>query len=259
MTLWRTDIGDDIYRLNTLNDNVIKEAEELLNAELPEAYIDIIKEQNGGYIKFNAIPYPPNLNIEGNTIDIDHIMGIGKDTGILDSSELIQEWGLPENVVLFSGDGHSWFAFDYRNDKKNPPIIWIDTESNLILTIATSFKHFLNQLYTEEVVEFDPDGTVQASKESLLTAIKENNISAIVQSIDLLPFEIDFRIEWFGELLIKLSNHPDNEVRKSVSQATYSLMNELETEKLSILATKFENDIDLDVKYYGTLVNEKSI
>lgn len=152
LTLWRTDIEDDIYRLNTLNDSVIKEVEELLNVELPEAYIDILKEQNGGYIVFNAIPCPPNLNLEDNTIDIDHIMGIGKETGILDSSELIQEWGLPDNIVLFSGDGHSWLAFDYRNDKKNPPIIWIDTESHLILKIATSFKHFLNQLHTEEVV-----------------------------------------------------------------------------------------------------------
>ncbi|WP_079527455.1 SMI1/KNR4 family protein [Solibacillus isronensis] len=259
MTLWRTDVGDDIYRLNTLNDNVIKEAEELLNVELPEAYINLLKEQNGGYIEYNSIPCPSNQKLEDNTIDIDYIMGIGKDTGILDSSELIQEWELPENIVLFSGDGHSWFAFDYRIHKKNPPIILIDTESNIILSIATSFKQFLNQLYTEESVEFDPDGTVQVSKGSLLIAIEENNISDIIQSIDLLPFEIDFSIEWFSELLIKLSNHSNNEVRKSVSQATYSLMNELDTEKLSILATKFENDIDLDVKYYGTLVNEKLI
>lgn len=74
-----------------------------------------------------------------------------------------------------------------------------------------------------------------------------------------MPFANDFSIEWFSELLIKLSNHPNNEVRKSVSQATFSLINELDTEKLSLLATKFENDTDLDVKYYGTLVNEELV
>ncbi|RHW30918.1 SMI1/KNR4 family protein [Lysinibacillus yapensis] len=259
MKLWRSDIEDDIYKLNPLNDSMIKEAEELLNVKLPDVYLDILREQNGGYIEFNAHPCPSNDAVEGNSIDINHIMGIGKPNGILDSLDLIQEWELPKDIVLLGGDGHSWIAFDYRYKKENPPLLWIDVESNVLVEIADSFNHFLNQLYTEEVVfEFDSSGTVQISNEDLSNAIRENNVFGIIESLDLLPFEIDERtIGWFSEALLNLSNHPNSEVRRSVSQATHSLVDMLDRETLAVLAEKFMNDFDSDVQYFGSRINEK--
>lgn len=55
-------------------------------------------------------------------VHVDHLFGIGmgKEKGILESEYLIQEWDLPKNVVLISGDGHSWIALDYRNSKAEP-------------------------------------------------------------------------------------------------------------------------------------------
>ena len=259
MKLWRTDIEDDIYKLNPLNDAIVQEAEDLLNVKLPDAYIDILRKQNGGYIKFNAHPCPPNNAIDGNYINIDYIMGIGKTNGILDSPDLIQEWELPKDIVLLSGDGHSWIAFDYRYKKKNPPLLWVDVESTVLVEIAGSFNHFLNQLYTEDAgFDVDLSGTVQISNEDLSNAMKENNVFGIIEALDLLPFQIDERtIGWFSEALLNLSSHPESEVRKSASQATFTLIDRLDRDTISVLVKKFMIDIDGDVQYFGSLINEK--
>jgi SMI1-KNR4 cell-wall len=59
---------------------------------------------------------------------------------------LIAEWGLPEGIVLLSGDGHSWVALDYRNTKKEPPVIFVESESGRTESIAPNFENFLQRL-----------------------------------------------------------------------------------------------------------------
>lgn len=146
ISIWQVD--NDYYKLERLTDEMVKKAEELLDIKLPISYINILKQQNGGYIKFNAYPTKiPNSWAEDH-VNVDHILGIGwgMDKGILESEYLIQEWELPNNVVLISGDGHSWIALDYRIKMPEPPVIFIDTEEEMIIELAPNFEAFLNGL-----------------------------------------------------------------------------------------------------------------
>nr|WP_050614431.1 SMI1/KNR4 family protein [Bacillus testis] len=77
---------------------------------------------------------------------IDHILGIGEENGILESAYLIEEWELPNNIVLISGSGHSWVALDYRDTEEEPPVIFIDAEEGQIIELASGFELFLRSL-----------------------------------------------------------------------------------------------------------------
>ncbi|RFU70953.1 SMI1/KNR4 family protein [Peribacillus saganii] len=143
-TIWREDT--DEYKLKPLTAEMVKKAEEELKIKLPESYIKILKEQNGGYIKFDAHPSDTPNSWADDHVNVEHILGIGEEDGILESSYLIEEWDLPDNVVLISGDGHSWIALDYRKTKEEPPVIFIDTDSEQIFELAPNFHSFLNGL-----------------------------------------------------------------------------------------------------------------
>ncbi len=75
------------------------------------------------------------------------------ESSILESHYLIQEWEMPENLVLLSGDGHTWIALDYRNVAENPPVIFIDNEVEQIIELAPNFESFLQNLTTYEYDE----------------------------------------------------------------------------------------------------------
>ncbi|GMG78163.1 hypothetical protein ShirakiTA10_11250 [Bacillus safensis] len=57
----------------------------------------------------------------------------------MDSAYLINEWELPEGLVLISGDGHTWVVMDYRKMKKNPSIHYFDVEMEEDFKLANSF------------------------------------------------------------------------------------------------------------------------
>ena len=41
---------------------------------------------------------------------MNELYGIRTETNILDSPAIIKELDLPENIILISGDGHTWIA-----------------------------------------------------------------------------------------------------------------------------------------------------
>ncbi|WP_404349696.1 SMI1/KNR4 family protein [Sutcliffiella horikoshii] len=106
MTIWKATEFDE-YKLKPLTVSDIKDAEERLEVRLPKAYLEILMKQNGGHIKYNAHPSPMPTDWGESFVQAEYIMGIGQQNGILESSYFIKEWGLPEGLVLFNGDGHS--------------------------------------------------------------------------------------------------------------------------------------------------------
>ncbi len=165
-SFWQKD--NDYGKLEPLTDEMVEIAEEELNIKLPNSYINILKQQNGGYIKYNAHPSDVPTSWADDHVNVDHLFGIGmgKDKGILESEYLIQEWDLPKGVVLISGDGHSWIALDYRNSKTEPPVIFIDVEQNQEIRLAKNFEKFINGLvdYNEEE-EIDLSDTILSEQE----------------------------------------------------------------------------------------------
>ncbi len=145
-SIWQVD--NDYGKLEPLLDEMVEKAEKKLNIVLPKSYINILKQQNGGYIKFNAYPSNSPTSWADDHVNVDHLFGIGmgEEKGILESEYLIEEWDLPKKVVLISGDGHSWIALDYRQTKAEPPVIFIDVDDEQIIELAPNFEAFLNGL-----------------------------------------------------------------------------------------------------------------
>ncbi|GGA74786.1 SMI1/KNR4 family protein [Oceanobacillus caeni] len=137
---------DEEYSFKPITTEMVEKAEEELKVKLPESYISLLKEQNGGYISYDSFPTNFPTSWADDHINIDYIRGIGGEESILESEYLIEEWGLPKKVVLISGDGHTWIAFDYRNTDENPPIILIDHDGEEITELAPDFESFLNEL-----------------------------------------------------------------------------------------------------------------
>jgi hypothetical protein len=76
-------------------------------------------------------------------------MGIGPGTQtILASPYLTDEWEMPAEPVLLSGDGHWWIALDYRIRGRDgePSVVWYDNELGEDVQVAATFRAFAEGL-----------------------------------------------------------------------------------------------------------------
>lgn len=108
-----------------LTPEMIAIAEKRLNVRLPVEFIHLLKISNGGYTKGFVYPVDFETSWDINKIPLHELFGIVIDESnetihnILCTAYMTKEWGLPENQVLLSGDGHTWVTLDYR-DSDNP-------------------------------------------------------------------------------------------------------------------------------------------
>jgi len=148
MSIWSTD--SDYYNLGELLDEDIQFAEEHFQVKLPKAYVDLLKLQNGGSLIFNALPIAFNRWDNDDYIETDHLFGIKKGEGILQTDYFVKEWGINrKNIILICGDGHSWIALDY-NSREEPSVIYIETDEERITEIYPTFQAMLESLYLHE-------------------------------------------------------------------------------------------------------------
>lgn len=258
MTIWKA-IEFDEYKLKALTVTDIKEAEERLEVRLPKAYLELLTEQNGGNINFNAHPSPVSTAWGENFVQVEYIMGIGQQNGILESSYFIKEWGLPEGLVLFNGDGHSWLAFDYRKVQSDPEIVYVESDSGKLVKLAPSFEEFLANLYVEEE-EFVFDGSFEFkdySKEDFEKLREKNNSEELVIAIGTLS-QGDVDEGWFGKQLVLLSKHPDPYIRSEVASSVWNYLSyRLDENILQQLLETFRVDADSDIRQLGEMIVEK--
>ncbi|MEA5404287.1 SMI1/KNR4 family protein [Arcicella sp. DC2W] len=151
-----TEFWDSNYYNNPdLTDEIIIQAERQLGVKLPEIFIKLLKVQNGGYTKGFAFPMRTKTTWADNHIPLSELFGIVLDEksdsahNIMQSSYMIEEWGLPDKQVLLTGDGHWWITLDYRLSDK-PTIRWIDCECDEDIHVANSFEEFYNRLVSED-------------------------------------------------------------------------------------------------------------
>jgi hypothetical protein len=260
LKIW-SNLENDIYKLPPLKESDIKKAENLFNVKLPKSYLDILRTQNGGSIVYNAHPSPKPTSWSDHSVNVEFIMGIGENNGILETPYYIEEWNMPEGLILFSGQDHSWIAFDYRNTVENPPIVYIDNETEEVFKIADSFESFLKNLYVEEMeeeIEFGEFNEIEISKESTMRAIYNNDIDGIITSVDLMSQEVKAEdLEWFSSILLQLSKHPNNDVRRSVAEATNFLADSLEKSTIEKLIEIFNQDNSEDVRYFANMIRDQ--
>ncbi|MCU7741519.1 SMI1/KNR4 family protein [Priestia megaterium] len=267
MKFWK-EIAEDTYKLKSLTEQDIKQAEFFFNVSLPKEYLNLLALQNGGEINYNSHPSPIATSWAETHINISFIMGIGKENGILETPYYLKEWGIPEGFILFSGEGHAWLAFDYRHSKSNPPIVYIDNEMNQIIKIADSFGLFLSKLYIEDTFsneeELNDNLEWHYTKTDLERLMLTNDIDQLKSALSYITQEIvDFSedpmdIKWLAEKFLDLSSHSNENVRIEVANLVWNFfMDVCESEILKQLMSKFEHDSDSDVRAYVEDIKEK--
>ncbi|MEO1518838.1 MAG: SMI1/KNR4 family protein [Bacteroidota bacterium] len=141
------------YLQPALTDDAIEDAERKIGCELPKALIELLKEQNGGYIRKTL---EESLNRQ--------IYGIGPHFPSLTDFDWTddKEWVSFEldGLVPFDGDGHWFICLDYRSDASCPAVTYVDVECDEQRKIADSFSDYLSKL----VLDLDGKFTIQTDK-----------------------------------------------------------------------------------------------
>lgn len=193
------------YKLAALTNDDIVNAEKLLKVKLPEAYIKLMFEQNGGTPYHQAYPCNIANGWANDHVPVDHIFGIGEE-GILQSHYLIKEWDLPSDIVIFSGDGHGWLAMDYRQKTKEPPIIWIEQDQNILIEVARDFSSFIEGLYTAsyEEVEVEQKVAMPFSYEKVEKFFEQDDPQQWVTAFNMLYDHITGNENYIEQKIIQL-------------------------------------------------------
>ena len=134
---------DDEYAMNEYigappTEEMIEETERELGYKLPESYIWLMKQHNGG-IPFNVcFPCDEPTSWADDHVAITGIMGVDKDKiyslcGQLGSRFMIEEWGYPDIGVAICdcpSAGHDMIFLDYREcgPQGEPKVVHVDQE-----------------------------------------------------------------------------------------------------------------------------------
>ncbi len=143
------------YLQPVLTDDAIAQAQEALGVVLPESYLDLLRAQNGGYVRFSNHP--------NGEAPVDRVFGIGPnypsilETDWTEVKEEMDEEGLetPERIddlFPFCGDGHYFFCLDYRESGRNgePCVSYINVELfDTDVVVAPDFATFLGGLRSD--------------------------------------------------------------------------------------------------------------
>lgn len=152
------------------SDAVRVHLEKALGIELPDSYVSLMKKWNGGSLgdsfQIPVLDAPETLGyyLGDGFWSVYEIPGISDDAGhvasLLYAATTAHEWGVPEKVIAFCGDGHTWIAFDYRDlASVEPTIIFIETDELQFHVLARSFQELMDRLIPHASV-FDPDGNI---------------------------------------------------------------------------------------------------
>ena len=159
---WKdTDYAFESYIGKPVNDEDIKNAEAELGYTLPAAYIELLKNHNGGVVKKNCF-----INDDDDCVYITGIYGIDRDKKYSLLGEMGNEFWIskvkypPIGVIVadtISG-GHDMIFLDYREcgPTGEPKVVRVDQECDYSITpLADNFGDFIKNLYfsIEEITD----------------------------------------------------------------------------------------------------------
>ncbi len=141
-----------------LTPTMVQEVETQLGIKLPAEFVALLQFKNGGYTRGYCFPTSSPTSWSKTHVPFDEMFGIGSPSGpvghqnIYDTGYMTEEWGLPQNQVLLSGDGHWWITLDYRSPGE-PRVSWVDVERSEELELAPSFAAFVSGLRPSSTFE----------------------------------------------------------------------------------------------------------
>lgn len=162
----------------------IELAEKTFGVTLPQSYLKVLMEQNGGYLKTDAV-HVDFVNEDGEgLILLGSLYGIKPNEGIMETEYLREEWGITKDkIILIAGDGHSFVAFDYEDSSTSPKVIYIDTERDEVHLVAESFDTLLSLMYTQEYEEEERDDIHVPTHEEIRELASSSNINDMSKGV----------------------------------------------------------------------------
>lgn len=157
---------DDKYALEEYvsrppSDELILSVEQELGYKLPDAYIWLMKQHNGGTPINTCFPTEEPTSWADNCIAITGILGIGREKayslcGEMGSQFMIDEWKYPAIGVAICdcpSAGHDMVFLDYREcgPQGEPKVVHIDQEYHYKITpLANNFEEFIRGLVNKD-------------------------------------------------------------------------------------------------------------
>jgi hypothetical protein len=141
----------DYYTGPPLDDDMLRRAEGSLGVRLPQSYVDLLFQRNGGSLLRRCLATDFPNSWAGDHIEIRAILGIGGRWGIdVQSANLIAEWEYPNIGVVICdlpSGGHDTVMLDYSKcgPDGDPTVVYVD-EDRIPRRIAGSFEDFLSKL-----------------------------------------------------------------------------------------------------------------
>jgi len=147
---------DDSYFTGPpLTDQMTAAAQARLGVRLPQSYIALLSERNGGVPERRCFPMKSATSWASDHIEITGLRGIGGEWGIdategLGSADMIMEWNYPDIGVVICempSAGHDTVMLDYREcgEEGEPAVAYVD-EDRQIQQIARTFSEFVDGL-----------------------------------------------------------------------------------------------------------------
>jgi len=260
MEIW--DVESRQYRLDDLLEEDIQLAEAYFGVKLPDDYIKLLKIQNGGTLIYNALPIAFKRWDGDDYVEIDNLRGIKRDKGIMETGYFKQEWGISKrNIILISGNGHSWFALDY-NHGEEPKIIYIETDTERITQIYDTFQEFINHLYVHEHDEDEglrttPLPTIEDARK-LINSTEEDDIIEGFDVFNSFIYDKIIHEEYFGYVLnfIKSGNEHLKDYAAEAVWRVVTAQYPIDKSLIQKVIVELKNDKDPTIQYFLEEIEE---
>ena len=162
--LWEeSTYSEEEYVSEPFDETMIKRIEDKLGYKLPQSYIELMKEHNGGILKRCIFFYGDQEREE--YIVVNGMFGIGETKdyslgGSMGSRFWVEEWEYPNIGVAICdcpSAGHEMIFLDYREciiGRDEPRVVYIDQEADYdTIVLAETFEEFINGLKSDEEIE----------------------------------------------------------------------------------------------------------
>lgn len=132
----------------------VSEVEAEMGFRLPAAYLEVLRERNGGELVDDCFGTEFRSSWGGDYFQVGLLLGIGpSEVSLLDSKYMIDEWQIPVDGLLISStpSGHDWVLLDYGDcgPQGEPAVVYVDDGSpddNVVHRVADTFADFLAAL-----------------------------------------------------------------------------------------------------------------
>ena len=152
-----SDYAQGEYVGRPLTEEMLAAVEKELGYKLPSAYVELLRNQNGGTPKATRHRTQQPTSWAEDHVAITGIYGVDPEKrssvcGEFGSHFWMEEWGYPPIGVYFAdcpSAGHDMLCLDYREcgPKGEPSVVHVDQESDYRITfVAKNFEQFIRNL-----------------------------------------------------------------------------------------------------------------